>query len=427
MFPDLSVPYAYLLWSISYIVSFLILPPMAVVRMVGFDSIMRRSFFTSVITILLYLVLNFLAKNFGMHNLHVMFLSIATVIVLFVARYIDKQVAAMLRKRNRDNCSAIFVGAGVNLMELFNSIKDPATGYNVHGYFETVESVHLKGLLPRLGDTSDLIPYLQSHQVDIVICNLDQNRRDEIISVMNYCENHLIKFYSVLNTKNYMDRAMNLEFIDKYPVITMRQEPLQHPLKQGLKRAFDILVSLMAIILLSPVYIITAIIIKCSSPGPIFFCQKRTGKNGEDFVCYKFRSMKVNKDADKVQATADDPRKYPFGNFMRKTNIDELPQFFNVLIGNMSIVGPRPHMLAHTDQYGTLIDKYMVRHYAKPGITGWAQVTGSRGETKELWQMEERIQKDIWYLENWSFFLDIRIIWKTIVNILFNKDKSTAY
>ena len=124
--------------------------------------------------------------------------------------------------------------------------------------------------------------------------------------------------------------------------------------------------------------------------------------------------MHVNKDADKVQATKDDPRKYPFGNFMRKANIDELPQFLNVLKGDMSIVGPRPHMLAHTEMYSHLIDKYMVRHFVKPGVTGWAQVTGYRGETKELWQMEGRVKRDIWYMEHWSIWLDIRIIWLTI-------------
>ena len=137
----------------------------------------------------------------------------------------------------------------------------------------------------------------------------------------------------------------------------------------------------------------------------------------------KFRSMHMNKDADRLQATKDDPRKYPFGNFMRKSNIDELPQFLNVLKGDMSIVGPRPHMLAHTEQYSALIDQYMVRHFVKPGLTGWAQVTGFRGETKELWQMEGRVKRDIWYMENWSIWLDIRIIWLTAKTI-FVHDKN---
>ena len=153
-------------------------------------------------------------------------------------------------------------------------------------------------------------------------------------------------------------------------------------------------------------------------PGPIFFKQKRSGENGNEFWCYKFRSMRVNIDSDELQATANDPRKTKIGDFIRKASIDELPQFINVLLGQMSVVGPRPHMLKHTEEYSRLIDKYMVRHLVKPGITGWAQVTGYRGETKELWQMEGRVQRDVWYLEHWTFLLDLYIIYKTIRNAI---------
>ena len=161
-------------------------------------------------------------------------------------------------------------------------------------------------------------------------------------------------------------------------------------------------------------------------PGPVFFKQKRNGLYGKEFTCLKFRSLKVNADADTKQATENDPRKTKWGNIMRRTNIDELPQFINVLLGDMSIVGPRPHMVKHTEEYRALINKYMVRHFAKPGITGLAQVTGWRGETSELWMMEERIRKDIWYVENWSLLLDIKIIFRTITNML-GFEKGNAY
>ena len=172
------------------------------------------------------------------------------------------------------------------------------------------------------------------------------------------------------------------------------------------------------------IYIFVAIVTKITSPGPVFFKQKRNGLNGKEFYCYKFRSMKVNRDADTVQATKDDPRKTKFGNFLRKSSIDELPQFINVLKGDMSVVGPRPHMLKHTEEYSALINKYMVRHFIKPGITGWAQVNGCRGETKELSQMEDRIRKDIWYVENWSFWLDLRIIYMTVRNAIHGEDNA---
>lgn len=173
------------------------------------------------------------------------------------------------------------------------------------------------------------------------------------------------------------------------------------------------------VLLFSPlVFIPVAIAIKLSSPGPIFFKQKRTGYRGREFYCYKFRTMRVNKSADTQQATKNDPRKTRVGDFLRRTSIDELPQFINVFIGNMSVVGPRPHMLKHTEQYSHLIKKYMVRHYIKPGITGWAQINGFRGQTEELWQMEQRVEHDVWYIEHWNPLLDLKIIFRTVTNAI---------
>ena len=192
-----------------------------------------------------------------------------------------------------------------------------------------------------------------------------------------------------------------------------------------MKRCFDIVSSLGFLLTFFPIiFIIIAPIIKLTSKGPIFFKQKRTGENGEEFSCLKFRTMNVNKDADRVQATQNDSRVTPIGAFLRKTNLDETPQFLNVLYGNMSIVGPRPHMLQHTEVYSRLIDKYMVRHYIKPGITGWAQVTGYRGETKDLSEMEGRVKQDVWYIENWTFWLDIKIIFLTAYNMIKGEEKA---
>jgi putative colanic acid biosynthesis UDP-glucose lipid carrier transferase len=208
------------------------------------------------------------------------------------------------------------------------------------------------------------------------------------------------------------------EMLDDIEIFTTYENPLTNPINRIIKRAFDVVVSFITLMCLLPFLPILWLVIKIQSPGPLFFKQLRTGLDGKEFMCYKFRSMHVNDDADKLQATENDPRKYPFGNFMRKANIDELPQFWNVLKGDMSIVGPRPHMLAHTDQYSHLISKYMVRHFVKPGVTGWAQVTGFRGETKELWQMEGRVKRDIWYMEHWTIWLDIRIIWMTAKSMI---------
>ena len=203
------------------------------------------------------------------------------------------------------------------------------------------------------------------------------------------------------------------------PYLSLYNDPLLDVHNRILKRTFDIVVSSLFLCTVFPfIYIAVAIITKLTMPGPVFFRQKRNGLNGEEFYCIKFRSMKVNDDSDKVQCTKDDPRKTKWGDIMRKTNIDELPQFINVLKGDMSIVGPRPHMLKHTEEYSKLIDKYMLRHIVKPGITGWSQVTGFRGETKELSQMAGRVYGDIWYIEHWSFWLDLYIIYRTVANVI---------
>jgi putative colanic acid biosynthesis UDP-glucose lipid carrier transferase len=219
---------------------------------------------------------------------------------------------------------------------------------------------------------------------------------------------------------------MILEVMESVPLLTIRTEPLQSTYNRFLKRCFDLAFSIAVLLTVFPVlYIVAGIFIKISSRGPILFKQKRNGLYGKIFECYKFRTMRMNEEADRLQAVKDDPRTTKTGSFLRRTNLDEFPQFINVLLGNMSVVGPRPHMLKHTEQYSMLIDKYMIRHLVKPGITGWAQITGYRGETKTLEQMEGRVKRDVWYLENWSFFLDLKIIVVTIINMF--KGESNAY
>jgi putative colanic acid biosynthesis UDP-glucose lipid carrier transferase len=180
------------------------------------------------------------------------------------------------------------------------------------------------------------------------------------------------------------------------------------------KRLFDVIFSLFIIIfVISWLFPILALVIKLESEGPVFFVQVRTGRNNKNFKCYKFRSMLLNNDSDKKQATRYDYRVTKTGAFLRKTSLDEFPQFFNVLIGNMSIVGPRPHMISHTEEYSQLTDKFKVRHSLKPGITGWAQIRGLRGEVTDKEAMIKRVDADVWYLKNWSFLLDIKIIFLT--------------
>jgi putative colanic acid biosynthesis UDP-glucose lipid carrier transferase len=281
---------------------------------------------------------------------------------------------------------------------------NPTYGYRISNHYESADEFMAQATL-------DFQPSTLNALGDELYLCVPRSERQTIASISQLCDRQMIKFYYVPPANESFN--MQSVFIDEIEVFASYASPLEEPLNRLVKRVFDIVVSIIALGITGLLLPVVAIAIKMQSPGPLLFRQRRTGMDGKDFWCLKFRSMHVNADSDRVQATKDDPRKFPFGNFMRKTNIDELPQFWNVLCGDMSIVGPRPHMLAHTKQYSELIGKYMVRHFVKPGITGWAQVTGFRGETSELWQMEGRVERDIYYIQHWSIWLDLRIIWMT--------------
>lgn len=347
-------------------------------------------------------------------------------VLLVSVRLTERTLIKQMRRTGRNTRTVTMIGSDSELCRVYEQLlEDPTTGYRVQGYYADEKLEYEK--IPCLGTLKGLKDdILQGKEIlfgdELYVC-LSRREGETIRMLAQLCDSQVTKFYYIPVSVESIGLNMKREYINDIEVYTTHESPLQNPINQEIKRGFDILVSVIALALTGLIFPFLYIIIKIQSPGPIFFRQLRTGLNGKDFVCYKFRSMHVNSDADKVQATKDDPRKYPFGNFMRKANIDELPQFWNVLIGNMSVVGPRPHMLAHTEFYSEKISHYMVRHFVKPGITGWAQVTGYRGETKELWQMEGRVKRDIWYMEHWSIWLDIRIIWLTAKSI-FVHDKN---
>lgn len=347
------------------------------------------------------------------------------VLFLFFYRWILRKCIKWYRKRGRNTMSVIFIGNINVASELYKTMEsDPTTGYNVRGYFaeEPRTKVTDKNYL---GKPEEALAYIEENKLHQVFCLLPSSQNELINQVMQVCAQNIVRYNHIPDAFNYQRHTMAFSLMDGTPVFSLHNEPLSLLGNRIIKRTFDLIASIIFLLIVFPfVYIIFGVLIKLSSPGPILFKQKRSGLNGKEFYCYKFRSMRVNVDSDKVQATKDDPRKTGIGEFMRKTSIDELPQFINVLLGDMSIVGPRPHMLKHTEQYSQLIGSYMIRHFAKPGITGYAQVTGFRGETQELWQMEGRIQKDIWYIEHWSFALDLFIIWKTIYNAIHGEENA---
>lgn len=304
-------------------------------------------------------------------------------------------------------------GAGVRLMEEMK--KDLGYGFHIVGFFDDVQ---IDGLDCYSGPLSNLESFLSDNTVDEMYCAVPENERNEVQKILNLAERNAIDFYFVPQLSRYISRRFEIQTIGTVPVMSVHPHPLNNPFNKAIKRAMDLFVSSI-VLLISPIlFLPIAIGVKLSSPGPVFFKQERTGYRGKSFTCLKFRSMRVNDKSDTLQATKDDPRKTKFGDFIRKTSLDELPQFINVFRGDMSIVGPRPHMVQQTNEYSELIEKYMLRHTIKPGITGWAQVNGYRGPTTELWKMEKRVEYDVWYAENWNFMLDIKIMFLTIVNAI---------
>lgn len=347
---------------------------------------------------------------------------IVLILVIVSYRLAFRYFLELYRKQGGNVRKVILIGSHENMQELYHAMTDdPTSGYRVLGYFEDFPSDRYPSDVSYLGHPQEVNNFLKQNvgRVDQLYCSLPSARNAEIVPIINYCENHLVRFFSVPNVRNYLKRRMHFEMLGNVPVLSIRREPLELLENRIVKRTFDIVCSTLFLCTIFPfIYIIVGVAIKMSSPGPIFFKQKRSGEDGKEFWCYKFRSMRVNAQCDTLQATEHDPRKTRIGEIIRKTSIDELPQFINVFKGDMSIVGPRPHMLKHTQEYSLLINKFMVRHFVKPGITGWAQVTGYRGETKELWQMEGRVMRDIWYIEHWTFLLDLYIMYKTVYNAI---------
>ncbi len=332
---------------------------------------------------------------------------------------ISRMLLKQYRRRGRNFSRVIIIGANSISLRLYNEmVSDAGFGYKFMGFFTDDKPVDGIPVDLIRGTLDDVNAFVAENAVDEIYFTLSGANDGIMNRMISTADANTCQFNYVPQLNRYVNRRFDLYAIGSMPILGVRHNPLKSLANQFLKRTFDILFS-SAFLIVSPlIFIPVAIAIKMSSPGPVFFRQKRTGYRGRDFMCLKFRTMRVNADADKIQATQNDPRKTRVGDFLRRTSIDELPQFINVFLGDMSVVGPRPHMLKHTEEYSRIIDKYMVRHIVKPGITGWAQINGYRGQTEKLWQMEKRVEFDVWYIENWSFMLDVKIILRTVINAL---------
>ena len=405
--------------------TFYFVPPVFLKHLVHGNDIMERALYTTGLQTLLMATAVSLVRNAEVPGKEILLGAAFFFVVLYTERTLIHEYLKRHRAKGGNLRHVLLVGHPWSLEDIYHTLNNHSLGFKIQGIF-TRKTLPEDMDLPRLGDRRMVLDYLRQHpEVSDLYIVPDPDYPVETDEIFRYCEDHMIRFYALPVFMEFLTKRMELSHLNNTMLLSVRNEPLQDPVNRGIKRLFDILVSGAFLLTLFPiVYLIAGIIIKIQSPGPIFFKQKRNGLDGKEFYCLKFRSMHVNKDADRVQATKDDPRKFKFGNLMRKTNIDELPQFINVFKGNMSLVGPRPHMLLHTQEYSRLIRRYMVRHLVKPGITGWAQVQGFRGETKTLDQMENRVKADIWYVENWNFGLDLRIMWRTLMNMLRHNEEN---
>jgi putative colanic acid biosynthesis UDP-glucose lipid carrier transferase len=302
---------------------------------------------------------------------------------------------------------------------------EASTNIRIVGFYEKESNINELTHYPVLSHVNDLFD--KQHQpVNEIYSTVAPEQDHRIYQIMQQADDACIRFKLVPDLSYFIRQPVHVEYLDDLPVLSLRNEPLDDVGNRIRKRLFDIIVSTMVILLvLSWLTPLLAILLWLDSRGPVFFSQERTGVNNQPFICLKFRSMRVNKEANIRQATQNDNRVTRLGRFLRRTSIDELPQFFNVLMSDMSIVGPRPHMLRHTEDYSRIINKYMVRQFLKPGITGWAQINGFRGEMRKPEDMKGRVEHDLWYMENWSLWLDVKIVFLTFFGMI--KGDKNAY
>lgn len=356
---------------------------------------------------------------------------VALLILLPLQKLVIRVIMKKIRSNAQLNRKVLIVGAGEPGMDFYQHyVKDNHYGFTLAGFIDDEQNPSVNGHY--LGKTADIDKVIAKYDLDDIIVTMPMRDESQLAKIVSVGEKEGKRIRIIPHYERFGGSGkVHVGTLGSLPIITLRSLPLDLSDNKLYKRVFDIVFSALIITLvLSWLIPIVALIIKLTSKGPVFFKQERWGLNNKPIICYKFRSMRVDsKDLDEngkyQQATKDDPRVTGIGRIIRKTNIDELPQFINVLLGSMSVVGPRPHPVPLNMLSKDIIDNYMLRHWVKPGITGWAQVNGYRGETLQSHLMKKRVEFDVWYIENWTFWLDLQIIVQTLVNMV--KGEKNAY
>ena len=345
-----------------------------------------------------------------------LFFSLSTTFVS-IKRIVLRGILRHYRKLGYNQKHVMIIGNGHFACQYLQDVKNhPYMGFTVDGYVSNIPNQELGR---QLGKYQDLESILEKQNPDEVVVALEPTEICHMKNILTIADKMGVRISIIPFYNDYIPSYPSIDVIGRTKLVNMRATPLDNVLWCVIKRLMDVVGSLLLIIITSPLMLVTAIGVRLSSPGPILFCQERVGKNRRIFRMYKFRSMRITGTEDTGWSTDDDPRKTRFGSFIRKYSLDELPQFFNVLMGDMSLVGPRPEIPYHVEHFRDEIPLYLVRQQVRPGITGWAQVNGWRGNTS----IKERVECDIWYIENWSLALDIKILLKTVFGGMINSEK----
>jgi putative colanic acid biosysnthesis UDP-glucose lipid carrier transferase len=387
-----------------------------------FVNIIKSAFWQVIAAIIFIFLLkeDLFTRNF------IFYYTFLLVILISIRTVIFKSLLSYLRDKGINVRNLVIIGSGDLGNNFFNLIKEhPDFGYNFVGFVSTGNS-DLNGKV--IGTIPELNDIIARHRIDEAVVAINESSPVVLDEIIKICNRQAVKIHIIPDYFRFLSNKFRISMIGNYPVISVRTEPLEESGWRLIKRSFDLLFSLIiTIFILSWLFPLIALLIKLDSKGRIIFKQERVGEKNKRIKIYKFRTLRVNKDDKYVPVVDEDPRITRVGRFLRKSNIDELPQFINVIFGSMSVVGPRPHALSFNETYSEMFDEIKMRHNVKPGITGWAQIHGLRGDVTDPVENKvrtvKRIKYDLWYIENWTFWLDIQIILITVWQMIKGRTK----
>ncbi len=388
-------------------------------NIINFEFFTKRTVQVYLLWVIAILVYLFFLRKFQISRFFIFITFINFAVGLLLNRFLYLGILYHFKSKDFLLKKILIIGYNETAKKLETYFEEEGINSLLVGFTEDEQNVTELSKHPILSNIGNTIEIAREFNVVEIFSTITPEQNKYIYKLMNIAEKECIRFKIVPNFSLFINKPVYIDYIRDMPILSLRSEPLDDVGNRIKKRILDIAISFLVVVfILSWLIPLLGLLIFLESKGPIIFSQLRSGKNNKNFRCYKFRSMRMNKESDEKQASKNDSRITRVGRVIRKTSLDEFPQFINVLKGEMSLVGPRPHMVKHTSDYSKIVDQFMIRQFLKPGITGWAQINGFRGEITDPLQIKMRVNNDLWYLENWNIWLDIRIIFLTMYKIL---------